>query len=130
MDIVGDPRPDNQRAPVVRPVDLIPGSPTVDVAPTLDGYRKAMVRHVKHLEKQPDNLAHARQILFSSNLGQVNFERPVDGLLRAVHQLYAIAARDPAGTKPQIATRHETLLDVTPASPPEQRTRPTLRGTQ
>jgi hypothetical protein len=87
-----------------------------------------MVRHVRQLEKQPDNLAHARQILFSSNLGRVHFERPADGLLRGVHQLYAIAAHAPAGTKPQVATRHEIVLDVTPASPPEQRTRPTLRG--
>jgi hypothetical protein len=89
-----------------------------------------MVRHVKHLEKQPDNLAHARQILFTSNIGQVHFERPADGLLRGVHELYAIAAHGPAGTKPQVATKHEIVLDVTAASPAEQRTRPTLRGTQ
>jgi hypothetical protein len=128
VDIVRDDRPDMQRASIVRPPDLVPGSPTTDVTTNLDGYRKAMVRHVKQMDKQSDNLAHARQVLFASNLGQVRFERGADQILRGVHELYALAAHESAATLPAVVTRHQIPLDVLPTSPAEQRARPTFRA--
>jgi hypothetical protein len=128
MDVVRDERPESERPASVRPVDLVPGDPGADVATDLDGYRGAIVRHVKHMDKHADNLAHARQILFASNLGQVHFERrpDPDGRLHAVHQLHALAAHDLAATGPSIVMRHEVALDVTPDSPIEHRQRPTF----
>jgi hypothetical protein len=128
MDVIRDERPESERPASVRPVDLVPGNPTADVPTDLSGYRKAIVRSVKHLDKEKDNLAHARQILFASNLGQVHFERrpDPDARLHAVHSLYAIAAHDPAGTSPSIVMRHEVPLDVNQSSPVEHRQRPTF----
>jgi len=128
MDVIRDERTDSERSTSVRPVDLVPGDPEADVAADLAGYRKAIVRHVKHMDKQKDNLAHARQILFASNLGAVHFERrpEPDNRLHAVHQLYAIAAHDLAATQPSVVMRHEVALDVTPDSPVEHRQRPTF----
>jgi hypothetical protein len=128
MDIIRDERPESERPISVRPVDLVPGDPEADVATDLNGYRRAIVRHVKHLDKQEDNLAHARQILFASNLGQVHFERrpDPDNRLHSVHQLYAIAAHDLAATRPSVVMRHEVALDVNEISPIEHRQRPTF----
>jgi hypothetical protein len=128
MDIVRDDRPDTQRAASVRPPDLVAGSPTTDVAPDLDGYRRAMVRHIKHMDKERDNLTHTRQILFASNLGQVHFERGADQVLRGVHELYALAANESAANRPAIVTRHEIALDVPSTAPADQRARPTFRA--
>ena len=129
MDIVRDERPDSERPTSVRPADLVPGDPTADVSTNLDGYRKTIVRQVKQMDKEKDNLAFARQILFASNLGQVNFERHAapDGRLHAVHQLYAIAAHEAAATSPSVVMRHEVALDVTPDSPIEHLQRPTFQ---
>jgi hypothetical protein len=128
LDIVRDERPDSQRPTSVRPADLVPGNPSADVTTNLDGYRKAIVRHVKHMDKQKDNLAHARQILFASNLGQVHFERrpAPDGRLYSVHQLHAISTTDLAAVRPSVVMRHEVALDVTSSSPIEHRQRPTF----
>jgi hypothetical protein len=128
MDVVRDERPESERPTSVRPVDLVPGNPTADVATDLNGYRKAIVRSVKHMDKEKDNLAHARQILFASNLGQVHFERRAapDDRLHAVHSLYAIAAHDSAATSPSVVMRHEVALDVNDGSPIEHRQRPTF----
>jgi hypothetical protein len=80
------------------------------------------------MDKEKDNLAHARQILFASNLGQVHFERRAapDDRLHAVHSLYAIAAHDSAATSPSVVMRHEVALDVNDGSPIEHRQRPTF----
>jgi hypothetical protein len=128
MDIVRDERPEIERPSSVRPVDLVPGDPEADIATDLNGYRKAIVRHVKHMDKQKDNLAHARQILFASNLGQVHFERHADpdGRLHAIHQLYALATHDLAATQPSIVMRHEVALEVNQSSPIEHLQRPTF----
>jgi len=111
----------------VRPADLVPGDPAADVTPTLEGYRRAAVRHVKQLDKELDNLGHARQILFASNIGLVRFERPAPGgPLTAVQDLYALAEHHSAGARPEMMTQHKIALDVPPDAPPERRLRPTI----
>jgi hypothetical protein len=126
MDIIRDERPDAARSPNVRPVDLVPGSPNADIAPNLDGYRRAAVRHVKQLDKELDYLDWGRQMLFASNLGLVRFERPAGGPLTAVQDLYALAEHASAAARPEIMTQHKIPLEVAATAPPSERLRPTI----
>ena len=126
MDIVRDERAEALRSSSVRPVDLVPGSPNTDVSANLDGYRRAAVRHVRHLEKQVDNLLQARQMLFASNVGVVHFERTPGTPLTAVQELYAIAPHSSAAARPEAVTLHRIPLEIVDTAPPAIRLRPTI----
>jgi len=129
LDIIRDERPEAARSPNVRPVDLVPGNPNADVAGNLDGYRRAAARHVKHLDKQVDNLLTAREMLFASNLGLVRFERPAGsppGPLTAVQELWALAAHSSGAAQPEIMTLHKIPLEIPGTAPPGVRARPTI----
>jgi hypothetical protein len=129
MDIIRDERAEALRPASVRPPDLVPGNPNADVAPNLGGYRRAAVRHVRHLEKQVDNLLQARQMLFASNVGVVHFERTPGtppGPLTAVQEFYAIAPHSSAAARPEAVTLHKIPLEVADTAPPDVRLRPTI----
>jgi hypothetical protein len=103
-----DTRPDAERPAPVRPETLVPGSPDVDVATNLDGYRRAAVRHVKQLE----DFNHGRQLLFASNIGVVSFTRSTPASLEAVHELLAVHPQSAVQTRGEVFTRHVVPLIV------------------
>jgi hypothetical protein len=112
LEVVRDLRPDAERPEPARPSPLVP---PVDVTPGLDGYRRAAVRHAKQL----DNLNHARQILFASNIGVVGFERPTDTELVARHELFAAHPKAAVPERGEVHTLHRIALDPRPGAPPE-----------
>jgi hypothetical protein len=51
-----------------------------------DSYRRIAKRHASLLD---DVLRSSRTVLYAANLGLVRFERPEDGPLTAIHELFA-----------------------------------------
>jgi hypothetical protein len=123
---VRDVRKDQDRPKMARPASLFPDAVDSSDSPLEDSdvdvgnfesYHRTAERHVRDL----DRLNNSRQILFSSNIGLITFEKRIEmgSDAQAVEVTYAIqnlytTKRDPealiAEPKPQVFTRHEVAL--------------------
>jgi hypothetical protein len=112
-----DGRANKDLPEAARPAALDDGTPTADIALTIDGYRKAARRHARQLDK----VSFTRQVLFESNVGVVTFD--ISGGRTSVrHELHA----RPAGAeKAEVYTMHTVVLEPAATDPPE--VRPTIK---
>lgn len=108
--IVRDTRPDSAR-PVAE--QLVPLSPQQDVKPTADAYTPVAVRHAKQLA----NLNLSRQMIYSTNVGVVRFEKPAD-VLTAIYEIYTVHPKAPNPDKAEIYMQHRVDLDTPLETPP------------
>ncbi len=90
---VVDSRKENERPSNTRMTSI---EETDDVMKNL---QKIAIRHIAQAKK----VNYTRQILFKTNLGLVSFEKPSDGTLQVIHELYAV----PFDGKPGKIQKHE-----------------------
>lgn len=72
--------------------------------------QKVAIRHIGQAKK----VNYTRQILFKTNLGLVSFEKPADGALQVIHELYAAPFDGKPGKiqKHEIYTLHKITLEA------------------
>ncbi len=109
--IVKDVRPDSKRPLEERPSPLF-DNPSQDVPATADSYKIVAVRHAKLL----DRMNYTRQILFTTNIGAIHFEKNGD-VVTVIHQLLSTHPHAFDPNKPEIYMEHRIDLD-TPSEPP------------
>jgi hypothetical protein len=111
-----DARPTGSLPKAAQPAPLDEGS-TADVAPTIEGYRRAAQRHASQLAR----VSHTRQVLFDSNIGVVSLHR-LDGRLSARHEVWAKpqVELEPGKTPDAgVYTLHEVVLERAADDPAE-----------
>ena len=116
LHVIRDERPDQERPEATRPEPI-----TLDVdlstESVVDDYRKIATRHARQLDK----MNQTRHILFTSNLGEVRFEKK-DKILAAVHHLHAYPLNINEATKPEIYTIHRVELEAPTERKPKLKT--------
>lgn len=110
--IIRDHRADSARPEAQRAAALFPDSPAHDVTATAEAYKQVAARHAKLLDK----VNYTRQILFSTNLGLIRFERNGD-VVTAINQFYSTHPKALLPDKPEVYMEHRVELD-TPLEPP------------
>jgi hypothetical protein len=119
---VFDLRPDNERPPMARPVDLGAAPPIDAQIATAGDPVRAYQRIAARQQTQLDRLGNSRQILFRSNIALVRFERRGEAL-DAVHELYSVLP-DPASPTNEIPGPELFVLQRASLTPAPEEVRP------